>query len=481
MTVSVNASQTMSRLEVNPEEEFHVVLNGQQTSLSLDALAEAYEADQINDETLIWQPSFPSWLPLARVLAELDAEDEQAGTSVASLPPGMYQVNVSPGDVRQMTYEQLKDALRLGALDPDSLVWQAGYTEWLPLSAVLADKSSLEHVSVHPSAPGGVVMSQRPALRSDGPSLAPPPGSRATIPGPGSIAPRAEAPSFSPAAPSAPPALRTDGPSLAPAAPSARPPLRNDGPSLAPAAPSGRPPLRNDGPSLAPAAPSARPPLRNDGPSLAPAAPVSMGPGSLAPHGSLPARPAASVAPPSLTPYDLPQIGSDDEEAFAKPKKKILPVAGVAVLAAAVAMFALYRNGVGASSSGSVNAAGAIAPDTDTPEGMKNWLSKVNGKYPSDAAPETGPSSSAPSPSTGLKLAELPKDEEPSSSASASSSAEPSSRVADLLKGKKETAAAKTTKAAKSVSSSAAKAPKKTSSKSTGSAADAYDPMNGTL
>ncbi len=460
----------MSRLEVNPEEEFHVVLHGQQTSLSLDALAEAYEADQINDETLIWQPSFPTWLPLARVLAELDSEDEQAGAPVASLPPGMYQVNVSPGEVRQMTFEQLKDALRLGALDPDSLVWQAGYTEWLPLSAVLADKNSLEHVSVHPSAPGGVIVSQRPALRSDGPSLAPPAESRATIPGPGSIAPRAEAPSFSPAAPS-----------FSPAAASAPPPRRNDGPSLAPAAPSARPPLRNDGPSLAPAAPSGRPPLRNDGPSLAPAAPVSMGPGSLAPHGSLPARPVASVAPPSLTPYDLPQLGSDDEEVFAKPKRKILPVAGVAVLAAAVAMFALYRNGVGASSTGGVSASGAIAPDTDTPEGMKNWLSNVNGKYPSDAAaPESGSTSSAPSTSTGLKLAELPKDEEPSSSSS--SSAEPSSRIADLLKGKKETPAPKTTtKASKSVSASASTKQKKTSGKSSGSAADAYDPMNGTL
>lgn len=206
-----------------------------------------------------------------------------------------------------------------------------------------------------------------------------------------------------------------------------------------------------------------------------------MGPGSLAPHGSLPARPAASVAPPSLTPYDLPQLGSDEDEVFAKPKKKLWPAGGVAVLAAAVAVFALYRNGVGATSTGSVSAAGMIAPDTDTPEGMKNWLSKVNGKYPSEAAAETGSSSAeAPSTSTGLKLAELPKDE-PASASSSSSSAEPSARVGDLLKGKKEAPAPKATKASRSVSASASTKQKKSSGKSSGHASDAYDPMNGTL
>jgi hypothetical protein len=173
------------------------------------------------------------------------------------------------------------------------------------------------------------------------------------------------------------------------------------------------------------------------------------------------------------------------DEGFAPIKKNPWPLRGLGLLAAAVAVFALYRNGVGSDALGS-NAASQATSDVTTPHGMNSWLNSVDSKYGLSGTTPTGASVSSPSslsratedsssPSGKLKLADLPKDEASSSPSSLASA----TAFGDLLH-KKEAKATPAPKA-KSGKSSSTSRPAKKAAKTQGHASDAYDPMNGTL
>jgi len=68
----------------------------------------------------------------------------------------LWHVRIAPDDVKQLTLEQLDDLFRLEVIEADTLLWQPGMTEWLPLSVVAGldeEAAETEKVSIPVSAP----------------------------------------------------------------------------------------------------------------------------------------------------------------------------------------------------------------------------------------------------------------------------------------------------------------------------------------
>ncbi len=68
----------------------------------------------------------------------------------------LWHVRIAPDDVKQLTLEQLDDLFRLEVIEADTLLWQPGMTEWLPLSVVAGldeEPAEAEKVSIPVSAP----------------------------------------------------------------------------------------------------------------------------------------------------------------------------------------------------------------------------------------------------------------------------------------------------------------------------------------
>ena len=68
----------------------------------------------------------------------------------------LWHVRIAPDEVKQLTLEQLDDLFRLEVIEADTLLWQPGMTEWLPLSVVAGlddDGPETDKVSIPVSAP----------------------------------------------------------------------------------------------------------------------------------------------------------------------------------------------------------------------------------------------------------------------------------------------------------------------------------------
>ncbi len=142
------------QIDVDPEQDFHVVIDGAAKALSLDELAEAYQADAITDETLIWQDGLEGWMRLDELLAVLGEQEEEAPAAsapISAADPNKYQVLVAPEEIKNMTLTTLVDAQRLGVVDDETLVLPPGGTEWLPLAVVIAEFAMQARASAPPS------------------------------------------------------------------------------------------------------------------------------------------------------------------------------------------------------------------------------------------------------------------------------------------------------------------------------------------
>ncbi|HEX5098971.1 MAG TPA: GYF domain-containing protein [Polyangiaceae bacterium] len=102
----------------------------------------------------------------------------------------LWHVRMSPNEVKQLTLEQLDDLFRLEIIEADTLIWQPGMTEWLPLSVVagLGDEDP-EPVNIAVSQPPPNRMAQTqtawpPVARAAPPSTAPAPPSMRSAPPP---------------------------------------------------------------------------------------------------------------------------------------------------------------------------------------------------------------------------------------------------------------------------------------------------------
>lgn len=80
------------------EDMFYVMIAPEEVKqMSLDLLADAYRLDVIDDDTLVWQPSFTEWLPISALLGPEDAH-----VSIApSMPPAYNSSYAEPAPVRQ--------------------------------------------------------------------------------------------------------------------------------------------------------------------------------------------------------------------------------------------------------------------------------------------------------------------------------------------------------------------------------------------
>ncbi len=75
---------------------------------------------------------------------------------VWSMDDDLWHVRIAPDEVKQLTLEQLDDLFRLEVIEADTLIWQPGMTEWLPLSVVAGldeEAAETEKVSIPVSAP----------------------------------------------------------------------------------------------------------------------------------------------------------------------------------------------------------------------------------------------------------------------------------------------------------------------------------------
>lgn len=157
-------------IEVNPDEDFHVVINGNVLALSLDALSAAYEGEVIQDETPIWQPGLGEWMRLDTVLYHL--EQQEAAQPSAPVDEDSFYVQLAEDEVKLMSLDQLDTAYRLDIVEDSTLVWQPGYAEWVPLAVLIGEDSAQDHYSLAPSlpaplpAPAPVAQSNYPAHSS---------------------------------------------------------------------------------------------------------------------------------------------------------------------------------------------------------------------------------------------------------------------------------------------------------------------------
>jgi hypothetical protein len=445
-------------IDVNPDEDFHVVINGNVLALSLDALSAAYEGEVVQDESLIWQPGLGEWMRLDVVLQHLEQQDGPVEPS-APLDEDTYYVQVAEDEVKQMSLDQLDTAYRADIIDLSTLVWQPGYAEWIPLAVLIGDEPEQNHYSLAPSlaAPAPPAYQQAPA--SHAPSFYP------------QAVPQSVAP---PAGYAATQMMSGDSPMHQSLHPQAQHPS-------AAVQPFGHAPSFNP-PSVVPA-----------------------------PHVSRPLSSVGGYAPlssPSSVPNSLPAVATSfypDADVFA-PKSKA-SVWYPRLLAAAAALAALgvaHRYGAGyelassldGSSKDKVWAARVGEPSPNTPYGLNRWLGKVDEKY---ALKDLSPTSSTP---TRLNLP-LPEPSSGPSTATASTSSltnqaeanqqddtKPATSGAKAPAGaaaafgaalSNRPAPAKTVARSSSSSSKKYSKPAKKSSGATKSSGHAFDPMNGAL
>lgn len=201
-------------IEVNPDEDFHVVINGNVLALSLDALSAAYEGDVIEDETPIWQPGLGEWMRLDTVLYHL--EQQEPAQPSAPVDEDSFYVQLAEDEVKLMSLDQLDTAYRLDIVEDSTLVWQPGYAEWVPLAVLIGEDSAQDHYSLAPSLPAPRPVAA-PAAQSNfpaQPSYQAQPGFAPSLPPQANYAAAATAPSYIPSP--APSIAPLSGPSAVP-------------------------------------------------------------------------------------------------------------------------------------------------------------------------------------------------------------------------------------------------------------------------
>jgi len=330
----------------------------------------------------------------------------------------LWHVRMSPEEVKQLTLEQLDDLFRLDIIEADTLIWQPGMTEWLPLSVVagLGDEDP-EPVNIPVSLP---------------PPKTPPMARTQTAWPP---APRAAPPSKAPAPPSvraAPPPLsqRPAPPSL-----SSRPaPPLSSRPAPPPLSQRPAPPSRSAPPSTATSWP---PPSAW---SNAPARPAPV-----SPYASTLAEPQAaaprSVAPVSYAPDPFAAASAaafTTSPAIRVPRARSMGGSWVILLSvAAGAAVTLYRNDLVHAAMRSIGQEGSYVklesalggPSFGTPRAVQQMAAAAAlVSTPATDAPTTAVATStgvAPAPSTASPASD-PAPAAPASEAKPSAPSEPS-------------------------------------------------------
>jgi hypothetical protein len=120
-----------SGLAFKPEPTWYVQMApGDVRAVTAEQLRDFYRLGIINRDTYLWQPATQQWL----LLSAFVGNDEPAPQEEE------WQVRMGPGDVRRVTLEQLDDFYRLGVVDGQTLVWQAGMASWAKLADLIGEE-----------------------------------------------------------------------------------------------------------------------------------------------------------------------------------------------------------------------------------------------------------------------------------------------------------------------------------------------------
>ncbi len=113
--------------ELNDDSWYVQIDAGDVKVLSRDQVIDFHRLGVISGQTYIWQKGMQQWLPLSTFIGQPEP------------PPtdDSWQVLMGPGDIRVLSLEQLDDFFRLGVIDEQTHVWQAGMKEWSTLSNLI--------------------------------------------------------------------------------------------------------------------------------------------------------------------------------------------------------------------------------------------------------------------------------------------------------------------------------------------------------
>jgi hypothetical protein len=146
------------------DETWHVLMGpGDVKVVSLDRLNDLYRWDLIDDRTYVWKPGMRAWQQLFLLMGPTDEEPKQEEQP--------FSVVVAPGEIKQLSLEQLDDWYRLDLIDARTLIWQPGMSGWQPLGVVAGIETrpaTTAATSLAPSAPPVALTLPAPAQRSGG-------------------------------------------------------------------------------------------------------------------------------------------------------------------------------------------------------------------------------------------------------------------------------------------------------------------------
>ncbi len=94
--------------------------------VSLDQLDDFYRLGVIDGQTRVWQTGMTEWVKLASLIGEESSQETEE----------LWYATLAPGEVKQLTLEQLDDYYRFDLINERTLLWKAGMTQWLPLETV---------------------------------------------------------------------------------------------------------------------------------------------------------------------------------------------------------------------------------------------------------------------------------------------------------------------------------------------------------
>ena len=126
--VDLSDEVTLADDDDDEDELWHVLMGpGDVKVVSLDRLSDLFRWDLINEQTYVWKPGMKDWQQLFLLIGPTEQPEEEE-------PP--WSVAVAPGEIKQLSLEQLDDWYRLDLIDARTLIWKPGMATWQPVEQV---------------------------------------------------------------------------------------------------------------------------------------------------------------------------------------------------------------------------------------------------------------------------------------------------------------------------------------------------------
>ncbi|HEY5957256.1 MAG TPA: GYF domain-containing protein, partial [Polyangiaceae bacterium] len=115
--------------------------------VTLEQLGDYYRYGTVDGSTLVWTAATNEWTSLAQALGQGSLASAQASDQADDdEPEDPFFVLFGPGDVREITLEQLDDYYRYGVISESTMLWQKGMGEWQSLGKVAGIEETPEPI-----------------------------------------------------------------------------------------------------------------------------------------------------------------------------------------------------------------------------------------------------------------------------------------------------------------------------------------------